>query len=66
MAPLFALSTYLGWVSDEVSLLVRALRLIFTLGLSGIAYLFFAHRFKVAEIAGLRSFATSALTKLKR
>ena len=66
MAPLFALSTYLGWVSDEVSLLVRALRLIFTLGLSGIAYLFFAHRFKVAEIAGLRTFATSALAKLKR
>jgi putative peptidoglycan lipid II flippase len=66
MAPLFALSTYLGWVSDEVSLLVRAIRLIFTLGLSGIAYLFFAHRFKVAEIAGLRTFATSALAKLKR
>jgi putative peptidoglycan lipid II flippase len=66
MAPLFALSTYLGWVSDEVSLLVRAIRLIFTLGLSGFAYLFFAHRFKVAEIAGLRTFATSALAKLKR
>jgi putative peptidoglycan lipid II flippase len=66
MAPLFALSTYLGWVSDEVSLLVRAIRLIFTLGLSGVVYLFFAHRFKVAEIAGLRTFATSALAKLKR
>ena len=66
MAPFFALSTYLGWVDDEVSLLVRALRLLFTLGCSGIAYLFFAHRFKVAEIAGLRAFATSVLAKLKR
>ena len=66
MAPLFALSTYFGWVSDDVSMLVRALRLIFTLALSGIAYLFLAHRFKVAEIAGLRTFATSLLAKLKR
>jgi len=66
MAPFFALSTYLGWVDDEVSLVTRALRLIFTLACSGLAYLFFAHRFKVAEIAGLRNFATTVLAKLKR
>ena len=66
MAPFFALSTYLGWVDDEVSIVVRALRLVFTLGSSGLAYLFLAHRFKVAEIAGLRTFATSVLAKLKR
>jgi putative peptidoglycan lipid II flippase len=66
MAPFFAISSYLGWVNDEVSLVVRALRLLFTLGCSGLAYLFFAHRFKVAEIAGLRTFATSVLAKLKR
>jgi putative peptidoglycan lipid II flippase len=66
MAPFFAISSYLGWVNDEVSLIVRALRLLFTLGCSGLAYLFFAHRLKVAEIAGLRTFATSVLAKLKR
>ena len=65
MAPLFALSTYLGWVNDDVSIALRALRLIFTLGCSGLAYLFFAHRFKVAEIAGLHAFATSTLKKSK-
>jgi putative peptidoglycan lipid II flippase len=66
MTPFFAISSYLGWVNDEVSLVVRALRLLFTLGCSGLAYLFFAHRLKVAEIAGLRTFATSVLAKLKR
>lgn len=66
MSPLFALSTYLGWVSDDVSLLLRALRLLVVLAISGLGYLFFAHRFKVAEIAGLGALATSAFAKLKR
>ena len=66
MAPLFALSTYLGWVNDDAAMVVRALRLLFTLALSGLAYLFIAHRMKVAEIAGLRSFATTVVAKLKR
>ena len=66
MAPLFAISTYFNWVSGDASLITRVLRLLFVLLLSGLGYLFFAHRFKVAEIAGLRTFATSALGRLKR
>jgi putative peptidoglycan lipid II flippase len=66
MTPLFILSTYLGWVEDEAGIGIRALRLAATLLLSGLGYLFIAHRFKVAEIAGLRAFATSLLAKLKR
>jgi putative peptidoglycan lipid II flippase len=66
MLPLFALSTYLGWADDGAPLITRALRLFALLTLSGAGYLFIAHRFKVAEIAGLRGFATSVLAKLKR
>jgi putative peptidoglycan lipid II flippase len=66
MAPLFAISTYLGWVSDDVSLIVRALRLLVVLSLAGLSFLFAAHRLKVAEIAGLRGFATSLLDRRKR
>ena len=66
MAPMFAVATYFGWANDDVSIFTRALRLLLTLSVSGIGYLVIAHQFKVAEIAGLRSFATSVLTKLKR
>jgi putative peptidoglycan lipid II flippase len=66
MLPLFAISTYFGWVSDDATLLMRAVRLAFTLAFAGLGYLFLAHRFKVAEIAGLRSFATTVSAKLKR
>ena len=66
MLPLFLISQYFGWADDGATLVVRALRLFLVLGLSGLGYLFAAHRFKVAEIAGLRSFATSTLGRLKR
>ena len=66
MAPMFAVATYFGWANDDVSIFTRALRLLLTLSVSGIGYLVIAHQFKVAEIAGLRSFATTVLTKLKR
>ena len=66
MAPLFALSTYLGWVNDDASLGIRALRLLLVLTLAGLGFLFAGHRFKVAEIAGLRDFATSLLDRRKR
>ena len=66
MAPLFAISTYLGWGDDSAPLITRALRLAGILTVAGLGYLFFAHRFKVAEIAGLRSFATTVSAKLKR
>lgn len=65
MAPLFAISTYLGWVDDNVGLITRTLRLVFILTFSGAGYLALAHRFKVAEIAGLRGFATSLLARRK-
>ena len=66
MAPIFAISQYFGWASDDSPLVTRALRLAGILTLSGVGYLVAAHAFKVAEIAGLRSFATSALGRLKR
>ena len=66
MVPLFVISTYFGWVSDDATLITRAIRLFITLGLAGLGYLYFAHRFKVAEIAGLRSLATAVSAKLKR
>ena len=66
MAPLFALSTYLGWANDDASLGIRALRLLLVLTLAGLGFLFVGHRFKVAEIAGLRDFATSLLDRRKR
>ncbi len=66
MLPFFALSTYFGWVDGQGSLLMRALRLLFVLGGSGLAYLFIASRLKVAEIAGLREFATSTLNRRRK
>ncbi len=66
MAPLFLITRYLGWADDSAPLITRALRLALVLTLSGLGYLLIAHRFKVAEIAGLRTFATKALGRLKR
>ncbi len=66
MAPIFAASLYFGWVSDDVSLIFRAARLFLLLAIAGLGFLFFAHRLKVAEIAGLRGFATTLLGRLKR
>ena len=66
MLPFFALSTYFGWVDGQGSLLMRALRLLLVLGGSGLAYLFIASRLKVAEIAGLREFATSTLNRRRK
>jgi putative peptidoglycan lipid II flippase len=66
MAPLFAISTYFGWVSDDASLILRAVRLFVILALAGVGFLFAGHLLKVAEIAGLRGFATSLLNRRKR
>jgi putative peptidoglycan lipid II flippase len=66
MAPLFAAVTYFGWVNDEAGIITRAGRLALVLTLSGVGYLFAAHRLKVAEIAGLRGFATTVAARLKR
>jgi putative peptidoglycan lipid II flippase len=61
MSPFFLLVQYFGWLYDDVSLTIRALRLLLTLLGSGVAYLLCAKLFKVSEIAGLKGFATSLL-----
>ena len=66
MAPFFALSLWLQWVDGDGSLLVRGARLVVALGGSGVAYLVIASRLKVAEIAGLREFATSVLARRRK
>jgi putative peptidoglycan lipid II flippase len=65
MAPIFLATTYLDWANDGAALPIRALRLALILLLSGGLYLFIGHRLKVAEIAGLRTFATSILNRRK-
>ena len=64
--PFFALARYLGWGDGEVGAAVRALHLLITLGGTGLGYLLLGHLFKVAEIAGLRDFATSRLRARKK
>lgn len=66
MTPFFALSTLLDWDSGGAGTGLRTLRLALILGGSGLAYLLLAHLFKVAEIAGLREFATSTLGRRKK
>ena len=66
MVPFFALAQYFGWAYDETSIGVRALRLIFILGGSGLAYLFVARALNVSEIAGLKGFATSILQRRRK
>jgi putative peptidoglycan lipid II flippase len=66
MAPFFTLAQYFGWAYQETSLTIRALRLIFILGGSGVAYLLCARALKVSEIAGLKGFATSVLQRRRK
>jgi putative peptidoglycan lipid II flippase len=61
MVPFALLSYLLDWSGGGAPTLIRALRLALILGGSGVGYLFIAHKLKVAEIAGLREFATRAL-----
>ena len=64
--PLYLLVRYLGWSDDQVAISVRVLRLAGILAISGGGYLIAGHAFKVAEIAGLRDFATSKLSGRKK
>ena len=66
MTPFFAIAQYFGWAYQETTLTVRALRLIFILGGSGVTYLLSAKLLKVSEIAGLRGFATSVLQRRRK
>lgn len=63
MLPLFVISLAFDWFAGDASLAIRALRLLVVLAGSGAGYLFLAHLFKVAEIAGLREFATKLLRR---
>jgi putative peptidoglycan lipid II flippase len=66
MTPFFALTQSLGWAYQETTIAVRALRLIFVLLGSGVAYLLMARALKVSEIAGLKGFATSVLQRRRK
>ena len=66
MAPFFIASQYFHWADQDASVSVRALRLIFVLGGSGLGYLLLAHALKVSEISGLRDFATSLLQRRRK
>lgn len=63
MAPLAAIVYYLHWVSDDVSIIIRALRLTVILGAAGLFYLLIAHAFKVNEIHTLRDYLRKTLLR---
>ena len=63
MLPFFAIALYFDWAYDDASLALRAIRLIFILAGSGIAYLFIARALKVSEISGLKGFAAATLRR---
>jgi putative peptidoglycan lipid II flippase len=64
--PLYLVVRYLGWGDDQVAISIRLLRLTAIIAMSGIGYLIAGHSFKVAEIAGLREFATTKLSGRKK
>jgi len=59
MLPFFAIAFYFDWAYDDASLAIRAIRLLFILAGSGIAYLFIARALKVSEVSGLKGFAAT-------
>lgn len=63
MLPFFAVTFYFDWAYDDASLALRAIRLLFILLGSGIAYLFIARALKVSEISGLKGFVVAALRR---
>lgn len=64
--PFFALSQFLGWSSNDNGAGLRALHLMIVLAGTGVGYLIFGSLFKVAEIQGLRDFATSRVKGRKK
>jgi putative peptidoglycan lipid II flippase len=63
MLPFFAIAFYFDWAYDDASLALRAIRLLFILAGSGIAYLFIARALKVSEVSGLKGFAAATLRR---
>jgi putative peptidoglycan lipid II flippase len=65
MLPFFALAYFLGWNNDDAKPLIGVLRLAFVLAGGGAGFLFIAHALKITEIATLKEFAISLLSKRK-
>jgi len=63
MLPFFAIALYFDWAYDDASLALRAIRLLFILAGSGIAYLFIARALKVSEISGLKGIVAATLRR---
>ena len=63
MLPFFALALYFDWAYDDASLALRAIRLLFILAGSGIAYLFIARALKVSEVSGLKGIVAATLRR---
>jgi len=63
MLPFFAITFYFDWAYDDASLALRAIRLLFILAGSGVAYLFIARALKVSEVSGLRGFVAATLRR---
>ena len=63
MLPFFAIAFYFDWAYDDASLALRAIRLLFILAGSGVAYLFIARALKVSEVSGLRGFVAATLRR---
>jgi len=63
MLPFFAIAFYFDWAYDDASLALRAIRLLFILAGSGIAYLFIARALKVSEVSGLKGFVAATLRR---
>ncbi len=64
MAPIAFIVYRFGWINDEATLAIRALRLIGVMALSSVLYFSAAHVMKVGEIHTLRGYLKSALGKV--
>ena len=65
MLPFFAISYFFGWNNDDAKPLIGVARLALLLVGSGAGFLMIAHAFKITEIATLKEFAISLLSKRK-
>jgi putative peptidoglycan lipid II flippase len=65
MLPFFAISYFFGWNNDDAKPLIGVARLALLLVGSGAGFLMIAHAFKITEIATLKEFAISQLSKRK-
>ena len=65
MLPFFAISYIFGWNNDDAQPLIGIMRLVVLLLGSGAGFLLIAHALKITEIATLKEFAISLLSKRK-